>query len=227
MENNDAERAAFHKLIKDLYAVYKPGTEPERPVVRMYFEALKQYTLEEVFEGAGRHMVDPDQGGFLPKPADIVRHIAGNTTTQGEQAWTKVANAIGQVGPWQSVTFDDPIIHQCINDMGGWVSMCSVSEEEFPFKHIEFVKRYRGYINRAPAIALIPGRLGGIAAGQNQLAGHQYEEQPLLIGNPQKAQALLEHGGKGKPALVHRADGIALGVAHRLLEGHGGGGERE
>jgi hypothetical protein len=208
-ENNRDEKAAFQEMLNRVHMVLGKA-EPDNLVVRLYWDTLRNYTLEDVREALNRHLADVDVGMFVPKPADIIRNIQGNTSTQSELAWTKTEKAVRGVGPWQSVTFDDPIIHQVINDMGGWVAMCGISEQELPFKHIEFVKRYRGYINRAPALDQISGKLGGIAAGQNQLTGIRYEEPPVLVGNVQRAAALLTHGGRNQPKLLTRITTEAL-----------------
>lgn len=215
-ENNRDEKAAFQEMLNRVHIVLGKA-EPDNFTVRLYWDVLKNFTLEDVREALNRHLADVDVGMFIPKPADIIRNIEGNTSTQSELAWTKVDKAIRSVGPWQSITFDDPIIHQVVNDMGGWVALCSIGAQEQPFKHIEFVKRYRGYINRAPALDQIPGRLGGISAGQNQLAGIRYEEPPVLVGDAGRAAHLLAHGGRNQPKLITRLTSESL---EALLDQH-------
>jgi hypothetical protein len=209
-EDNREEKAAFQEMLNRVHLVLgKP--EPDTFVVRLYWDALRPYTLEDVREALSRHLVDVDTGMFIPKPADIVRNIQGNTTTQGEAAWTKLEKTIRCVGPYQTVTFDDPIIHQVLHDMGGWVPMCQVSEDELRFKHIEFVKRYRGYINRAPALSSIPGKMIGLSDQYNMKEGYEAViEPPILVGNPARAAKLLQQGGTGTPALFHRLDNKSL-----------------
>jgi len=60
----------------------------------------------------------------MPKPADIIRAIKGNSQTQSLQAWSKVEDAIRLVGPYRSVVFDDLAIHGVLQEMGGWVKLC-------------------------------------------------------------------------------------------------------
>ena len=167
-------------------------------VLGMWWEALKRFSLDEVSAGFNRHAQDPDQGSFVPKPADIIRNISGNTQTQGEQAWTKVDFAIRTTGPHQSVVFDDPIIHAVIADMGGWISLCMVDRDEYPFKHNEFVKRYRGYSTNPPA--QIPRKLIGHAEQEFQMRQGKFERgalnapEPVLIGNLEAAQKVYLEG---------------------------------
>ena len=66
--------------------------------------------LRAVADALNRHAVNPDNGQFLPKPADIVRLINGNTVDRALVAWSTVERAIRSTGPYQSVVFDSPEI---------------------------------------------------------------------------------------------------------------------
>jgi len=53
-------------------------------------------------------------------------------------AWTeKVRKAIVSVGAYQSVQFDDPAIHSCIELMGGWSELCATRTDELKWKQKE------------------------------------------------------------------------------------------
>lgn len=195
MDYNSAEdREQFHAMLLATAQLYgKP--EPATTVVRMYFEALQRFSVDDVRQALNRHVVDPDQGAYMPKPADIVRHINGNTETQAEAAWTKVDRAIRQVGNYRTVAFDDIIIHAVISDMGGWIGLGQLEEREYPFKHTEFVKRYRAYSLRPPEPGAVPGKLLGHEDAHNVSHGFAAAD-PVLIGNPKRAMILLQAGAK-------------------------------
>ena len=214
MDNSD--KANFHELMNMTYELYgKP--KPKKNLLRMYFVALARYQFDEIKEAINRHAVDPDQGQYLPKPADIVRNIAGNTSTQAELAWSKVDLAIRTVGPAESVCFDDQTIHAVLEDMGGWVLLCQVTDKEYPFKHNEFIKRYRGYIGRPHALGQVLSRLIGTTEASNRKDGFiEHIPHPILIGDKEMAQLVLQGGGDGKKRLVHRISGL-LGSAAKMI----------
>jgi len=169
------------------------------PVIMLWWDALNRFSLDDVSKGFSRHAQDPDQGQFVPKPADIIRNIEGNTQTQSELAWTKVDRAIRTVGPYQTVVFDDPLIHAVISDMGGWISLCDLPDEkELGFKHVEFSKRYRGYVNNRPAN--IPKKLIGKTEHhflQNQGSyqrGMAELPKPVTIGDVEKCREVYRLG---------------------------------
>jgi len=77
-----------------------------------------------------RHLMNPDTGQFLPKPADIVRMLGGRTLDRALMAWAKVDKAVRQIGTYESVVFDDALIHRVLHEMGGWVGMGQKTENE-------------------------------------------------------------------------------------------------
>jgi hypothetical protein len=96
------------------------------------------------------------------------------------------------VGTYQDVVFDDPIIHRVIEDMGGWISFGNKREDEWPFVQNHFENRYRGFVMREE-IPEYQARLIGIANAQNAQNGFP-QNLPVLIGNREKAEAILNDG---------------------------------
>ena len=162
----EADKKAFAAMMNSICKLYnKPQMDPE--LMRLCWTALEHLTLDEVCQGLNLHVRNPDTGMFLPKPADIIRHIDGSGDTQAKVAWSHVDKAIREEGAWTSVEFpDEPRIHAVISDMGGWIKLCSTTEQEYPFKQNEFEKRYRGYLQRKPEN--YPATLVGIAQAQNE-----------------------------------------------------------
>lgn len=93
----------------------------------LWWGALNCYTLSEVLGGLSRHVQNPDSGQFAPKPADVVRAIGGTTHDNSAMAWAKVDRAVRSIGGYEDVVFDDAYIHAAIEDMGGWVRVCTVT----------------------------------------------------------------------------------------------------
>lgn len=181
---------------------------------RMWWAALERFSLEDVTHGFNRHCQDPDQGQFAPKPADIIRNIAGNTQTQAQLAWTKVDKAIRTVGPYQSVVFDDQIIHAVIQDMGGWTKLAMTDGKDYPFAQNEFEKRYRAYATNPPKT--VPRKLVGFTEADYNLNRGSYQRgtmelpKPVPIGDLDRARLVYQggtdtgSGGKSVQELMER-----------------------
>ncbi len=184
-----SERDDFIKLLAGASELY--GKEMSKVLVRLYWQVLQTYSLADVSKAFESHFSNPDNGQFMPKPADLIRAMKGNSQTQSLQAWSKVAEAIRLVGPYQSVVFDEPYIHIVVQDMGGWVKICRTSEREFPFVAKEFQTRYTHTQHQAPNT--YPKMLTGLTEHQNMLDGYEVPS-PYLLGNTQQAQAILENG---------------------------------
>ena len=175
----DDDKKEFAQFMAGMFAVY--NKEVSQMLLRIWFESLRQYDLKAVKDALARHLLNPDSGQFLPKPADVVRLIGGTTIDTALEAWSAVDNAVRTVGTYRSVAFADPIIHKVIQDMGGWVAFGNKKEDEWPFVAKEFQTRYRGIKTTGQPVDALP-QLTGIAAQQNSVAGIQYAEPPILIG---------------------------------------------
>ena len=219
MELRDRERfGACLLAASELYG--KPVGEA---VAAVWWDALRRFDIAAVESAFRRHFANPDAGQFMPKPADIVRMVEGTTVDAAQVAWAKVDKAVLVVGPYASVTFDDPIVMRVLQDMGGWVMLSDKTDDDWPFVANEFRTRYSGYRSRGMPVEH-PRRLAGIAEKANAAQGIAYAE-PVLIGDQAAAQAVLD-AGTDRPALgVHRVglpDGIGSAPPKlELVKGRG------
>ena len=193
------EREGFSKVLIGIGQIYGKSISPL--LVKMYWELLVKYDLHSVVKALEAHAQDPDVGQFMPKPADLIRILRGDSQSQSLKAWTKVEQAIRHVGPYQSVVFDEPVIHQVITEMGGWIKLCQTKEKELPFVAKEFQTRFASYRHQLPKE--FPSFLPGISAHQNGYQGY-WVESPVLLGDKTKAQAVLSRGclEANKPVLA-------------------------
>jgi hypothetical protein len=180
------EYQQFQVLWTSVCDVY--GKSPSDAAIGMNFRALAKYPLAHVRRALDAHLSDSDGGRFMPKPADLIRHIDGDPESQSLLAWSKVEKHIRTVGPWQTVVFDDPNIMAAIEEMGGWIELCKVTEKELPFKRNEFAKRYKGYQLRPPEH--YPNRLTGASEAHNARIKSDVKTDPVLIGDPELCQQI-------------------------------------
>lgn len=202
------EKEAFVDMMTAAAAIY--GRDVSPTLIQLYWNALAPYDLSAVRQAFNRHVTNPDTGQFWPKPADLIRMLGGSSLDAAMQAWATVERAIRLVGGYESVVFDDPIVHRCIDDMGGWQKLCEGTEDELPFVAKKFENLYRGYALRRENVAY-PGRLIGRFEAKNRIQGHPVEP-PVFIGDPQKCQQVLKmdtghglritHAGEAAAALL-------------------------
>lgn len=208
MKQNDFEN--FREILSAVGDMYgKPVSEF---ALSLWWGALKNYDLKAIREALSRHIQNPDNGQWMPKPADVIRMIGGTSTDSALIAWSKVDKAVREVGTYSDVVFDDPVIHRVVDEMGGWIGLGSKSENEWPFVAKEFETRYRGYASRQ----IIPeyrNVLTGITNAQNKRSGFPCYE-PVLIGNPEKVKQVMQSGGDGIQQITHVGDIVRLKVSH-------------
>lgn len=201
----DSDKRNFLELMTAVCEYY--GREASTGVIKIYWEGLKQYDLEAVSNAMWNHAKNPDTGQFMPKIADISRGLQGRTVDQGSIAWSKVDRAVRSVGTYVDVVFDDPIIHRVIQDMGGWIKLGQLGEDEWPFVEKRFVTAYQGYRMRADKPDY-PEILIGMANAQNQTSG-QPIQPPRLLGDQEKAKQILLSGSKyGGESMKHISSSI-------------------
>lgn len=179
MNENDYE--SFGKLIYGVFGVYTQNANDE--IIEIYYRSLREFSIKEISNAFTKHLKNPNSGTFLPKPADIIKIIEGDSKNKSMIAWDKVNNAMNHVTTSYDVVFDDPIIHAAIRDMGGWLRFRN-SINEFSREKIEigFRDRYKNYIEF------------GLIDYPNILKGDDSfvrKEPPVFFGNKSKALDVL------------------------------------
>lgn len=187
---NEQDRKPFFALVADVYAFYRQDFSAFAGSV--WWEAMKPHDLAAVSQALSRHCINPDNGQFMPKPADVVKMLSGSTQDAALLAWAKVDRVVRTVGTWRSVVFDDALVHRVIAEMGGWTALGSKTEDEWPFVRNEFVNRYRGYRSRAE-VPDYPPVLAGVAEAENRQRGFAVDP-PMLIGQAEEAARVMRLG---------------------------------
>jgi hypothetical protein len=190
------DRKRFGDCLKACSELY--GKPLSVPVIELWWQALARYDIDAVESAFRRHLVSPDAGQYMPKPSDIVRLIDGTSVDASQVAWAAVERAVRLVGPYASVTFDDPVTMRVLADMGGWIALNLKGGPEWAFVANEFRTRYQGFRSRGEAPAY-PPRLPGIAEADNARRGLAHAEH-VLIGDTATAQRVLA-GGTDRPAV--------------------------
>jgi len=198
MDETDRRRfAACLTAASELY-----GRSMSVALVDLYWRTLERFEMDAVERAFQQHMLSPDAGQYMPKPADIARMIGGTSLDAAQVAWAAVDRAVRLVGPYPSVTFDDPVTQRVVFDMGGWIKLGERTTAEWPFVANEFRARYEGFRSRGES-PQHPPRLPGIAERDAISKGGSFDH--VLLGDPARAKQVQVTGREGGDLAVRRA----------------------
>ncbi len=202
----------FTALLAELGERY--GKFISEQLIDSYWQVLKVFDWEDVKFAFEAHLHNLHYGQFFPKPIDIVDFIEENGKARALSAWVIVARTMQQVGIYQSVVFDDSLIHVVVEEMGGWIKLCAMTNDDLPFRAREFQKRYLGFVTRKPA--RYPKCLYGLSACENAKNGYAIEP-PLLIGDRKKAEQVMLNGDTS-PLIIQHSRPIQDLLQHRVKQ---------
>lgn len=185
------ELLKFKDLLTDALAYY--GKDCSKFTLDVWWSALSDFDYEQVERALQKHATDPERGQFAPKVADMVKALQGTRADRAALAWAKVHEAMGSVGAYSDVVFDDPAIHAAIEDLGGWPKVCRTEIAELSYLQHRFQEAHKAYTDR------------GEFEFQRRLTGdrspdHEYERygrplpRPYLIGDKERAKEVLRLG---------------------------------
>jgi hypothetical protein len=160
----------------------------------VWWGALKRHDLKAIRSAFSRHARDTERGRFEPKPADVLRFLEGPTSSNAARAWASVTKAVAVVGGWNSVVFDDAVIHLCIVDLGGWTKVCETQIKEWDFVGQRFKVLYEGHRDKLESAPHLP-YLGGRYEAHNTQKGHV--TPVTMIGDPDRCRAVMTSGKDG------------------------------
>jgi len=184
-----SEKVIFTRLMLSIAELYQKKISVQQ--IEIYWRSFHNFSLDVIREALDKHVLNPDNGQFMPKPADIIRFLQGTSEQQALHAWDKVTSAISDIGSYMSIIFDDPLIHLVVGEMGGWIKLCESSEKVLLFRGQEFQKRYRCYIGQKSLP--YPRQLTGIIEQVNQSSSHNFYST-ILYGNIEKAMQVFYQG---------------------------------
>ncbi len=162
----DSQKTEFGTRILGIGLIYEK--EISKPVIDLYWLALRDLELSQVEKGLQMHLKDPVAGSYMPKPADIRRHACQPKKT-GQIAWAEVQRTLVKYNTYDSVQFADGTINRVIKDMGGWVWLSGQMDSEAPWTQKEFEKLYDLYSARGMEMH---ERLPGIHETANRSCGY-------------------------------------------------------
>lgn len=185
MQNSDVQR--FGQILEALTEAFTPGGKPSTIRSEVYFKGLEDMPIEAV-EASAWHLIRTRKTASFPKVGEIREARQGNIEDQAIIAVDRIDHAIRTVGNYQSVQFDDPLIHSVVQALGGWIRLGQVSEEEWKWMRKDAVRLYRAFAadgERTPDKTLV-----GIIEQANQYFP-EYVCAPVQIGQQKRGMQKL------------------------------------
>ena len=129
--------------------------------VKIWWSLFKSYSIEDFKSAVRKHLLNPVDGMFMPKPAHIIKHIEASVDGKAEMAWAEIVGKISSVGSYGSLTLDDGQALASVTALGGWNNLCSKTNEQLVWMKKEFISVYQNYestpIDQLPHS--LPGRI--------------------------------------------------------------------
>lgn len=186
---NDNDKKEFAALLVTAGELYDKTIT--NALIRLLFDALSRYSIDQVKAAMRVHMLDPDAGRFFPRPADLVRHLEG-TSKQREQAdadlaelgWQELMAHFRKWGHRQpffgqnpdELVFkpSDPRSSAALDMIGGYRSLKNINESDLKWKKKEFVEAF-GTVGRVD-----PQRLPAGLSGRDELVALTVQKATTL-----------------------------------------------
>ena len=152
-------------------------------LLQLYFAALKDYSIEQVIDGVGKHALDPKYGTFFPKPADIVRHLQSgvlSTEEKSELAWAQITHELRATGSYGNLVLDDKQALAALRSFTSWKEFCMMDVTKLTWAKKEFMSMYSTYQNTP--VEMLPSSLPGLIDLQHHKKQEAQSMQNLLQG---------------------------------------------
>jgi hypothetical protein len=205
------DHPALVSLVTDALAYYRQPVSTF--TLQVWLQACQPFSMEQVTKAMSAHATDPERGQFAPKVADIIRILQGTHTDRAQLAWGKALEAMSRVGAYTDVVFDDPAIHACIEDLGGWPKVCRTETKELSYLQHRFCESHKAYTGRGQFE--YPQRLAGDRSPDDVWAKKGLKPpRPALVGDPERCRLVYQGGNAaGKTTITHNKSFAELAVA--------------
>ncbi len=150
---------------------------PSEFIMDVYYRIFQDYDISQ-FNAAVTDCIKSNKYNILPKPAEILEFLEGTKNDKALFAWIQAKEGIQKCGYYGSPDFKDPIISNCLHELGGWMAFCSWEIEELPFLEKRFMDLYRLFLKRGIDS---PKSLTGFIENKNNETGYDIPEK-IKIG---------------------------------------------
>jgi len=182
--NLKKDKMRFAQAMAALGEIFDAGRESSALKTELYFQSLEKFSIDEI-EKASTSLINTRTTATFPKPGEITEAIEGRREDKARRAWAVVDDTMRKHGNYVSVNFGQPKIHRCIEMLGGWEYLGTLTEDEWKWKRKEFESLYEALPEQGP------DHIAGFIEKSNIEKG--YDPPPVLqVGDKAKAQKLLQ-----------------------------------
>ena len=183
MTNND--RPAFAALMKAMGETFG-NTAPSKEKVELFFQAMSDLSIEQLKTAVLSLINTRTITSTFPVPGEIRAALSGGDKA-AMIALDKAEKAASHIGAYDSVVFDDPVIHMVIDSMGGWPKFCVPDDDQDWHWHQKEFKRLYDAFSKTPRQCprVLAGR-SGLVNGSN---GREDGARVRMIGEGHAAPA--------------------------------------
>lgn len=142
------------RLVQTLVGVYGfYDKELTEFAIRIWSSALDEFSADDIDAAFDQHLRNTEAGRWLPKPADILRHLKGDIGEAALVEWGRVL-AAARAGGGKS--FGGPT-DSALDSIGGMYALRMASEDQQPFLQRQFVAAFRVFKARDDLPPLLAG----------------------------------------------------------------------
>ena len=105
------------------------GKEINEVTISVYFEALKDLSIQEVESAANQLIKNWDKPGMIPTPGQFREAVFGDAASRSSVALETLKTAMSKSGSYKSVAFADSALMVAIEHHDDWVEICRAYRE--------------------------------------------------------------------------------------------------
>lgn len=157
----DQDKNEFKTQMIGLGEIYPK--EITKSLLMIYFQALTEYSIEDVKIGITKHLVCQKHGGFFPKPADIIRNIEVDKPScdlKANSAWLEIIQTMSSKGAYGNLELEDKQAIMAVKMLGSWRDLCHTDLNKLDFKKRQFLENYKDLENTS--VENMPKSLPGL-----------------------------------------------------------------
>lgn len=157
---NKLDQNRFKKILLAVGATYDKKLDED--LVRIWWNLFKPYSIDVFDKAISKHFLDPGQGMFMPKPANIIKQINSSelsVETKADMAWSEILEKISSIGSYGNLELEDKQALATVKALGGWKNLCSKTTAHLVWERKEFISIYQNY--ETTSIEMLPEHLPG------------------------------------------------------------------
>jgi len=147
------DRERLLTTLAAVYAFYE--RELTELACEFWCDDMGNFPVDAVERAFAAHRRDPERGQWLPKPADIIRQLQGDTTQRAALAWGEALDCARAGGAGYARL--QPATRAALDSIGGMLALRRADDSQVSFLQRQFVAAHKAEQHRDSAHALLLG----------------------------------------------------------------------